>query len=101
MPYQGLSTNFRAFVVNLHKILIPNNIHEALKSLEWKADVLEEILALEYNETWEIIGLLMGNCLVGCKWIFTMICGGDRSIGWFKACLVLKGFTQSFRIDYE
>jgi hypothetical protein len=38
---------------------------------------------------------------VGCKWIFTIKHKADGSIERLKAQLVAKGFTQSYRIDYQ
>lgn len=38
---------------------------------------------------------------VGCKWVLTIIHKVDGSIERFKARLVAKSFTQSYRIDYQ
>jgi len=42
-----------------------------------------------------------GKKLVGCKCIFTIKHKADRSIERLKARLVVKGFTQSYGIDYH
>ncbi|KAL5565423.1 hypothetical protein UlMin_028587 [Ulmus minor] len=60
LSYNGLSPVFRAFSTNLTEIRIPNNIHEALQTPQWKVVVGEEIRAVENNGTWEITDLPIG-----------------------------------------
>ena len=39
--------------------------------------------------------------MVGCKWIYKIKTRSDESIERYKTCLVAKGFTQEYGIDYE
>ena len=39
--------------------------------------------------------------MVGCKWIYKIKTRSDGSIEHYKACLIAKGFTQEYGIDYE
>ena len=39
--------------------------------------------------------------MVGCKWIYKIKTRSDGSIKRYKVCLVAKGFTQEYEIDYE
>ena len=39
--------------------------------------------------------------MVGCKWIYKFKTHSDGSNERYKACLVEKGFTQEYEIDYE
>ena len=39
--------------------------------------------------------------MVGCKWIYKIKTCFDGSIEPYKTCLITKGFTQEYEIDYE
>ena len=71
-----------------------------MKIPEWKEVVIEEIRALEKNETWEVMNLPRGKKPVGCKWVFTVKYKADGTVERYKARLVAKGFTQTYGIDY-
>ena len=62
---------------------------------------MEEIKAQEENRTWECVSIPKGKKTVECKWVFTVKYNSDGSIERLKACLVVKGFTQSYGIDYQ
>jgi len=75
-------------------------IDEALAVPEWKNVVLEEMRALEKNNTWSLVELPQDKKVVGCKWVFTVKVKPDGSVERYKARLVAKGFTQTYGIDY-
>ena len=39
--------------------------------------------------------------MVGCKWIYKIKTRSNGSIDRYKDCLVAKGFSQEYGIDYE
>ena len=39
--------------------------------------------------------------VVSCKWIYKIKTRADGFVEHYKACLVAKGFTQEYSIDYE
>jgi hypothetical protein len=53
------------------------------------------------NSTWELVPLLNGEKLVGCKWLYTVKYKVDGSIERYKAKLVAKGFSQTYGTDYS
>ena len=57
--------------------------------------------ALRKNGIWEVIDLLREKKIVGCKWMFIVKCKADGSIERYKARLVVKGFAQTYGIDYQ
>ena len=61
----------------------------------------EEFDALSKNHTWDLVTLFPGKSVVGCKLIYKIKTRSDGSIECYKACLVVKGFTQEYGIDYE
>ena len=67
---------------------------------EWKEAILEEMRTLEKTGTWETVELPVGKKTMGCKWVFTTKFKPDGSLDRYKAQLVAKGYTQTYRIDY-
>lgn len=65
--YHRLSKTYKAFTSSLSHVNIPRNIQEALGNHHWKQAVMEEMLALNKNQTWRIVDLPKGKRTVGCK----------------------------------
>ena len=61
----------------------------------------KELDALSKNHTWDLVTLPPGTSMVGCKSIHKIKTRSDGSIRRYKTCLVAKGFTQEYEIDYE
>nr|XP_033514797.1 uncharacterized mitochondrial protein AtMg00820-like [Nicotiana tomentosiformis]XP_033514798.1 uncharacterized mitochondrial protein AtMg00820-like [Nicotiana tomentosiformis] len=68
---------------------------------KWKHAMIEEMKALSKNETWELVTSPSDKKLVGCKWVFIMKHKTDGSIERFKARLMAKGFTQTYKVYQE
>ena len=61
----------------------------------------EELDALYKNHTWDMVDLPPGQFVVGCRWVYKIKTKADGSVERYKVCLVAKGFTQEYDIDYE
>lgn len=81
-------------------VIRKRNVQDALNISKWKEAILEETNALERNETWEMVEATTWKKIVGCKWVFTIKVEAVRSLKRYKACLVSKGLTQTYGIDY-
>ena len=62
--------------------------------------MVEEMDALSSNGTWELITLPPSKSPIGCRWVYTVKVGLDGQVDWLKACLVAKGYTQQYGLDY-
>jgi Reverse transcriptase (RNA-dependent DNA polymerase) len=61
----------------------------------------EELHTLEKNQRSEIYFLPKNKKPVGCKWVYKIKYRSDGTIKWYKARLVIKGYTQTYGIDYH
>jgi hypothetical protein len=96
-----LSKSYASFVSQLSSISIPSNVQEALADPRWTEAMVEEMAALEKNNTWDLVTLPKGKKTVGCRWVFTIKHKADGTIERYKARLVAKGYTQSYGVDYQ
>ena len=96
-----LSPSYFAFVSALSFVSIPKRVHEALSHQGWKQAMIDEMVALESNHTWELVPPPPGKPVVGCKWVFNVKVGPDGQVDRLKARLVAKGYTQVYGQDYS
>ena len=57
--------------------------------------------ALDDNGKWDLVPLPIGKKAIGCRWVFIVKFNPDGSIVRLKACLVAKGYAQTFGVDYS
>ncbi len=82
----------------------PQNIEEALTCenfKEWEYAMQEEYDSFMLNKTWTLVPLPEGRKLVSCKWVFKIKQGTNGDVERYKARLVARGFTQTYRVDYN
>ena len=62
--------------------------------------MVDEMTALHFNGTWDLVSLLPGKSTVGCRWVYTVKVGPDGQVDFLKVRLVAKGYTQIYGCDY-
>ena len=63
--------------------------------------MLEEMAALDKNNTWIVTSLPAGKKVVSCKWVFTIKQTPEGKVERYKARLVARGFSQTYGVDYD
>ncbi|GJR63951.1 retrotransposon protein, putative, ty1-copia subclass [Tanacetum coccineum] len=71
------------------------------ESNKWINAMNAEIQSVIDNMVWVLVDLPLGYKTVGSKWIFKKKTDMDDIIHIYKACLVAKGYTQLYGVDYE
>jgi hypothetical protein len=61
----------------------------------------DEYGALMSNGTWKLVARPCGSNVITGKWVFTHKLCANGSFDRYKACWVLRGFTQRSRVIYD
>ena len=79
----------------------PETYEEASQNSVWQKAMEEEIIALEQNQTWELVPRLEYAKSISCKWAYKIMCLLDWSIERNKIQYVARGFSQEYGLDYD
>ncbi|CAL9002065.1 unnamed protein product [Prunus brigantina] len=82
-------------------IIEAENFAEASKDKAWKKAMEIEMEMIEKNETWELVDRPSDKPVIGVKWVYKTKLKLDGSIKKHKARLVVKGYAQKPRIDFN
>lgn len=63
--------------------------------------MMEELMVLEANQTWEIIPHPADASVIGSKWIYSIKIKADGNLDRCKAHLVAQGYKHAYGIVYE
>ena len=80
LSYARLSTQYHAFISSIDSHLIPKYVSDAMSNLGWRAAMEDEIHASEQNRTWELVSLIVGKKVVGCRWVYTVKLNRDGTL---------------------
>ena len=61
----------------------------------------EEIRSIKKNATLELVSLPKGRKAIGVKWVYKTKKNAKGEIERYKARLVVKGYSQKARFDYD
>ena len=56
--------------------------------------MVDELKAMEDNNTWTVVPLPQGKHTIGCKWVYKVKYKQDGTIDRYKAHLMAKGYIQ-------
>ncbi|CAA0840906.1 cysteine-rich RLK (RECEPTOR-like protein kinase) 8, partial [Striga hermonthica] len=79
----------------------PSTFAQAERDVSWRRAMLEEMKAIEENETWELVDPPPGCHPIGLKWVYKVKRDESGAIVKHKARLVARGFVQREGIDFE
>ena len=60
----------------------------------------EEMEALTFRRTWELVSAPTEAVIIGYRWVFTLKYRPNGSVDRYKVRLMAKGYTQTYGIDY-
>ena len=63
--------------------------------------ITKELTSLETTCTWDIVKCPQGMNIIRCKWVFKIKSNATSEINKYKACLVVKGYSQVQGVDYD
>lgn len=62
--------------------------------------MLNEMMALHSNNTWDLVSLQPSKTIVGCWSMYIANVGPNKQIDRLKVHLDAKGYAQTFELDY-
>ncbi|GJR01656.1 putative retrotransposon ty1-copia subclass protein [Tanacetum coccineum] len=71
------------------------------ESEKWLDVMNVEMQSMKDNEAWDLVDLPPAGKIVGSEWLFKKKTNMDGAVNTYKARLVVKGFTQTYGVDYE
>lgn len=85
-------------VLSIHE---PGSYFQAKSDPKWIQAMETELLALEKNETWDLVHLPSRKIAIGCKWVYKAKFNPDGTLNKCKARLVARGDKQIKDKDYK
>ncbi|BBN69882.1 hypothetical protein Prudu_1222S000100, partial [Prunus dulcis] len=95
------SSPLSLFTATLSSISLPSSYTQAMKHECWRTAVETELLALEENQTWDVVPCPSSVKPLGNKFVFSVKLRSDGSIDRYKARLVALGNKQEYGLDYD
>ena len=93
LSYESYLAHHYAYMAKVVQNVEPTCFEEAVGNVHWEDAMNEEMVALEANDTWELVPLPKGKNAIGCKWVYKIKNKADGSIERYKARLVAKDYA--------
>ncbi|MCO5554559.1 hypothetical protein L7F22_008089 [Adiantum nelumboides] len=93
LTYNGYITHHYAYMANVVHDIEPTCFEDAIGNENLKNAMDEEMVALDVNQTWELVPLPEGKKVIGCKWVYKVKHKADGTIERYKARLIAKGYA--------
>jgi hypothetical protein len=90
-----------SLTATLASVSIPSSYKQAMEHKCWQDAIEAELLALEENQTWDVVPCPSSVKPLGSKFVFTIKLRSDGSIDRYKARLVVLGNKQEYGLDYD
>ncbi|KAL3523634.1 hypothetical protein ACH5RR_016468 [Cinchona calisaya] len=90
-----------SLAATLSPIPIPSSYKQAMEHECWRQAIDAEFLALEENQTWDVVSCPPSVKPLGSKLVFSIKLRPDGSIDRYKARLVVLGNKQQYGLDYD
>lgn len=94
LSYSRISPVHRSFLANITGHTEPKSFSQAILDPPWRQAISIELKALQQNNTWTLVQLLVGHKPIGYRWVYKIKYKSDGTIERYKACLVAKGYNQ-------
>ena len=93
LSYDSYVARHCAYMAKIVENVEPADFGEAVGKPEWEQAMDEEMVALDDNETWDLVQLPQGKKPISCKWVYKIKHNTDGSVSRYKARLVAKGYA--------
>uniref|UniRef100_A0A0A9HL59 Reverse transcriptase Ty1/copia-type domain-containing protein n=1 Tax=Arundo donax TaxID=35708 RepID=A0A0A9HL59_ARUDO len=80
--------------------LVPKSYRTALQDPHWRDAMTAEYKALD-DGTWTLVPCPYDANVVSGKWVFKHKFNSDGSLARYKACWIIRGYSQQPGIDYD
>ena len=101
LKYDSFEAHHFMYMANVVHVQEPTCFSDVVGVEQWNVAMDEEMNALDDSGTWEWTPLPEEKNAIGCKWVYKIKHNADGSINRYKACLVAKGYAQTYGIDFE